>query len=83
LKYKIAAVVSFSKLYLSSILLSIISQYLDQVSGINCQIHHAFESLKALLFKALSATAKYLKSSGIQASFNFSSIYGKNKDSLL
>jgi hypothetical protein len=53
------------------------------VDSINCQIHQALESLNASFLNALSATAKYLKSSGIHASFNFFSIYGKNKDSLL
>ena len=62
---------------------SISSPYLFQVSGMNCQIPQALESESASFLSQLSATAKYLKSSGTQASLSSFSIVGKYKDSLL
>jgi len=54
-----------------------VNQNLVAVSGMNCQIHPALESDKASFLSALSATARYLKSSGIHAFFSFSSMIGK------
>jgi hypothetical protein len=77
LKYFIAASVAFSKLYLSSISSFIMSQNLLPVSGMNCHIPQALASDRASFFNQLSATAKYLKSSGIHASLSFFSMTGK------